>query len=205
MGGAMLVVAALFGARFYITRGQPADDSTVSTNQYQSMDPTQFKKPDAAELKKKLTSAQFAVTQQSATEPPFDNEYWDKHDPGVYVDVVSGQPLFSSLDKFDSGCGWPSFTQPVSGTDVVERTDDSYGMERTEVRSKMADSHLGHVFDDGPGPTHLRYCINSASLRFIPLNKMEAEGYGKYLEPFIKAGLYKPKEDSASTNAPPKK
>jgi methionine-R-sulfoxide reductase len=201
IGGTMLVVAAFFGARLYITRGQPADDSTVSTNQYQSMDASNFKKPDAAELKKKLTPEQFAVTQKSATEPPFDNEYWDKHDAGIYVDVVSGQPLFSSLDKFDSGCGWPSFTQPLTSTDVVERTDDSYGMERTEVRSTMADSHLGHVFDDGPGPTHLRYCINSASLRFIPLNKMEAEGYGKYLEPFIKAGLYKTKEASASPSA----
>jgi len=168
------------------------------------MDQTNFKKPDAAELKKTLTPEQFAVTQQSATEPAFNNEYWDNHEPGIYVDVVSRRPLFSSLDKFDSGCGWPSFTQPLSGTDVVERLDDSYGMERTEVRSKVADSHLGHVFDDGPGPTHLRYCINSASLRFIPLNKMEAEGYSKYLEPFIKAGLYKPGNASGTTNGPVK-
>jgi methionine-R-sulfoxide reductase len=203
IGGVMLAVLGLFGAKFYITRAQPADDSTVSTNRYQSMDPTQFKKPDAAELKKKLTPEQFAVTQNSATEPPFANKYWDNHKQGIYVDVVSGQPLFSSLDKFDSGCGWPSFTQPLSGTDVVERPDYSYG-ERTEVRSKMADSHLGHVFDDGPGPTHLRYCINSASLRFIALDKMEAEGYGHYLEPFIKAGLYKPVEAPGSTNSPSK-
>lgn len=200
---AATLTAAIFGVAFYATHGGQTDDSTDSTNHYQSMDPTQFKKPDAAELKKKLTPEQFAVTQKSATEPPFENEYWNNHEPGVYVDVVSGQPLFSSLDKFDSGCGWPSFTRPMSGTDVVERADDSYGMERTEVRSKMADSHLGHVFDDGPGPTHLRYCINSASLRFIPLNKMESEGYGKDLEPFIKAGLYKPA--AAATNSPPKK
>ena len=170
---------------------QPAALPTTSTNHI--MDTGAYKKPDAAELRKKLTPEQFLVTQQAATEPPFRNEYWDNHAPGIYVDVVSGQPLFSSLDKFDSGCGWPSFTQPLSGTDVVERTDDSLGMERTEVRSSLADSHLGHVFDDGPGPTHLRYCINSASLRFIPVDKMEAEGYGKFLGPFIKAGLYQPK------------
>lgn len=199
MIGAALAATAIFGAGFCIMRGQATADVTLSTNQNQSMDPTQFKKPDAAELKKKLTPEQFSVTQHSATEPPFNNEYWNNHEQGIYVDVVSGQPLFSSLDKFDSGCGWPSFSRPLSSTDVVERADDSYGMERTEVRSKMADSHLGHVFDDGPGPTHLRYCINSASLKFIPLNKMQAEGYGKYLEPFIKAGLYKPVE--ISTNA----
>ena len=151
-----------------------------------------FKKPSPAELKKQLTPEQFAVTQQAATEPAFHNAYWDNHQPGIYVDVVSGQPLFSSLDKFDSGCGWPSFTKPLSGNDVTEHSDHTYGMVRTEVRSNMADSHLGHVFDDGPGPTHLRYCINSASLRFIPLDKMQAEGYGAWLEPFIKAGLYQP-------------
>lgn len=197
---AAMLAAAVIAVALYATHARQADDSTVSTNQFQSMDSSQFKKPDAAELKKKLTPEQFAVTQKSATEPAFANKYWNNHEPGIYVDVVSGQPLFSSLDKFDSGCGWPSFTQPLANTDVVEHADHSYGMDRTEVRSKMADSHLGHVFDDGPGPTHLRYCINSASLRFIPLNKMEAEGYGKYLEPFIKAGLYKP--SGASTNAP---
>jgi methionine-R-sulfoxide reductase len=199
--GAALAVTTLLGVNC-MARGEPTDDSTVSTNQYQSMDTSDFKKPDVAELKKKLTPEQFKVTQQSGTEPAFRNEYWDNHEPGIYVDIVSGQPLFSSLDKFDSGCGWPSFTQPLSNTDVVEHADHSYGMERTEVRSKMADSHLGHVFDDGPGPTHLRYCINSAALRFIPLTKMEVEGYGKYLEPFIKAGLYK--AENASTNQPAK-
>jgi methionine-R-sulfoxide reductase len=181
-----------------------ADNQTNSTNPvYHPSDMKDFKKPDAAELKRQLTPEQFAVTQQSATEPAFHNKYWDNHAPGIYVDVVSGQPLFSSLDKFDSGCGWPSFTKPLVSNDIVERNDDSYGMERTEVRSKVADSHLGHVFDDGPGPTHLRYCINSASLRFIPLDKMEAEGYGAELAPFIKAGLYKPAA-SAETNSPPK-
>lgn len=186
----LLAAGAVICAR-YTLFAQPTNIQTLSTNQF--MATSNFKKPAPAELKKQLTDEQYAVTQEAATEPPFENEYWDNHVPGIYVDVVSGQPLFSSLDKFDSGCGWPSFTQPLSSTDVVERADDSIGMERTEVRSALADSHLGHVFDDGPGPTHLRYCINSASLRFIPVDQMEAAGYGKYLGPFIKAGLYKPK------------
>ena len=151
-----------------------------------------FKKPEPSELKKKLSSEQFAVTQQCGTEPAFRNAYWDNHKPGLYVDVVSGEPLFSSLDKFDSGTGWPSFTQPVKGTDVVEKKDSDFGMVRTEVRSRMADSHLGHVFDDGPGEKGgLRYCINSASLKFVPVEEMEQAGYGQYLAPFVKAGLIK--------------
>jgi methionine-R-sulfoxide reductase len=153
-----------------------------------------FPKPAATELKRKLTPMQFAVTQDAATEPAFRNEFWDNHKPGIYVDVVSGQPLFSSLDKFDSGCGWPSFSRPLATNDVVERPDHSHGMERTEVRSGAADSHLGHLFNDGPGPTGLRYCINSASLRFVSVEQMEQAGYGAYLEPFIKAGLYKPRD-----------
>jgi peptide methionine sulfoxide reductase msrA/msrB len=151
----------------------------------------QFKKPAATELKKNLSSEQFEVTQQCGTEPPFHNAYWDNHQPGIYVDVVSGEPLFSSLDKFDSGTGWPSFTQPVTGAEVVEKKDSALGRERTEVRSKMADSHLGHVFHDGPGEKSLRYCINSASLKFIPVAVMDHAGYGQYLAPFVKAGLIK--------------
>lgn len=143
---------------------------------------TYKKNPEAVSL---LTPEQYRVTQQAGTERPFQNEYWDNKEPGLYVDVVSGEPLFTSVNKFDSGCGWPSFTKPLEPSNVVEKADRSYGMTRTEVRSTHGDSHLGHVFPDGPPEEGgLRYCINSASLRFIPLNQLESEGYGDYTRLF---------------------
>ena len=147
-----------------------------------------FQKPSDDELRKRLTQEQYQVTQHEATERPFRNAFWDEHRAGIYVDVVSGEPLFASLDKFDSGTGWPSFTRPLEPSAVTTRTDHFLLLPRTEVRSKLADSHLGHVFDDGPPPTGLRYCINSAALRFVPVERLAAEGYGEYLKLFQMAG-----------------
>ena len=151
----------------------------------------------------KLTPEQYRVTQQNATERPGTGAYLDNKEPGIYVDIVSGEPLFASSDKFDSGCGWPSFTKPIEAASVNELRDTSHGMTRTEVRSTHGDSHLGHVFEDGPEDRGgLRYCINSASLKFIPVEDMEKAGYGQYLAPFVKAGLIK--ANTTSTNAPVK-
>jgi methionine-R-sulfoxide reductase len=156
-------------------------NSTTNTNQRK-----EYRKPTDAELRQKLTPEQYHVTQHEGTERPFHNAYWDNHAAGIYVDVVTGEPLFSSLDKFDSGTGWPSFSKPIDDNHVKTKTDRKFFMTRTEVRSSAGDCHLGHVFDDGPGPTRLRYCMNSAAMRFIPVDQLEAEGYGEYLALFEK-------------------
>ena len=143
--------------------------------------------PSDAELRSRLTKDQYRVTRECGTETAFQNAYWDNHKAGIYVDIITGEPLFSSLDKFDSGTGWPSFTKPIAKERVVEKRDSSFGMERTEVRSSKSNSHLGHIFEDGPPPTGQRYCVNSAALRFIPVEKLKEEGYGEYLSLFPQA------------------
>jgi peptide methionine sulfoxide reductase msrA/msrB len=177
----LTLLLSLPGIGLLALDGSAADSEPASRQPLPDSQGVAFIMPTEDELRARLTPLQYEVTQEEATERAFDNAYWDNKQAGIYVDIVSGEPLFSSTDKFKSGTGWPSFTRPIDGNALVEHTDTRFFMKRTELKSQLAGSHLGHVFDDGPQPTGLRYCINSAALRFIPVEQLEAEGYGEYL------------------------
>jgi methionine-R-sulfoxide reductase len=189
----LLVFIALAAVAIFLNRARgqeqqkPTTAQTTMSISTPANSPATGNKPADADLRQKLSKQQYYVTQQCGTEPAFHNEYWDNHKPGIYVDIVTGEPLFTSLDKFDSGTGWPSFTKPIAKDHVAEKRDRAFGMERVEVRSAKGGSHLGHVFPDGPGPGGLRYCINSAALKFIPVEKLQEEGYGQFLPFFAKS------------------
>ena len=178
------LIFALIAATTAVGSGRALAQSPAAKAKGEHKVTDTYKKPSDGELKQKLSPIQYKVTQHEGTEAPFQNEYWDNHEDGIYVDVVSGEPLFSSRDKFESGTGWPSFTKPLVAENVKTKTDKSLFMTRTEVRSAHADSHLGHLFDDGPKPTGQRYCMNSASMRFIPVKNLAAEGYGEFVKLF---------------------
>jgi methionine-R-sulfoxide reductase len=184
---ALVTAVGVAAASVYWSQAQSAKMMNAKTR------PLETELPSDAKLRRQLTQEQYHVTRECGTETPFRNPYWDNHRAGIYVDVITNEPLFSSLDKFDSGTGWPSFTKPIAPEHVVQKTDQSFGMVRTEARAQISNSHLGHLFDDGPPPTNQRYCVNSAAMRFIPVDKLKAEGFSEYLSLFEQPKTESPK------------